>query len=199
MKSTPSFILRFFVTLLCATASSYAGVVIGEPAPDFTLEDITSTTHRLSQYNGKYVVLEWTNPNCPFVKKHYENGDMQRLQETFTDQGGVWLSINSGAHGREDYDITEEPSTGSAITLLDSNGEVGRRYDARTTPHMFLIDPQGTLIYQGAIDSIHSTNPSDVPKATNYVVKAFEEALNGQEVSEPQTRPYGCSVKYAHK
>ena len=83
--------------------------------------------------------------------------------------------------------------------MLDSNGEVGRRYDARTTPHMFLIDPQGTLIYQGAIDSIHSTNPSDVPKATNYVEKAFEEALNGQEVSEPQTRPYGCSVKYAHK
>lgn len=202
MKNHRLLLSGLFLMLLYPPLSS-ASVTIGDRAPDFSLEDPLGQTHFLSDYMGKYVVLEWINHGCPFVKKHYKDGHMQKLQKAFTEDDVIWLSINSGAPGKQGHWTpekaiaeTEAHNAHPTAILLDSDGSVGRLYDARTTPHMFLINPEGVLIYQGAIDSIPSADPADVPKATNYIQKAFDEASSGQSVSEPQTRPYGCSVKY---
>ncbi|NBB80528.1 MAG: redoxin domain-containing protein [Verrucomicrobia bacterium] len=194
---------RFLAVLLFFVTYGSAAVPTGSSAPDFTLTDTTGTEHSLSDFKGKFVVLEWTNHLCPFVQKHYSKGDMQALQKEMTEDGVVWLQIISSAKGKQGYlrpeegrAMREEKGMHSTAMLLDTSGEVGRAYDARTTPHMFLIDPEGILVYQGAIDSIQSTRQSDVAKAENYVKAAYRSALAGQPIKNATTTPYGCSVKY---
>ncbi len=184
-------------------ANSFAQVENGKAAPNFTLKDSNGNEVSLSQYQGKFVVLEWLNYDCPFVKKHYGSGNMQSLQKTYTGKGVIWLSIASSAPGTEGYyeaaDINrlnaEKKASPTAI-LLDPAGTVGKLYGAQTTPHMYIIDPQGVLVYQGAIDDIRSTNPDDIAKSRNYVSSALDEAMAGKPVSIPSTKSYGCSVKY---
>lgn len=189
--------------LLTATTPLFAAPKIGEPAPAFTATDTTGKMQSLSDYKGKYVVLEWTNFGCPFVKKHYDSGNMQGLQKEFTGKGVAWLSICSSAPGKQGNMSSEEWSKseqekGAAPTavLLDPDGKVGRGYEAKTTPHLFVIDPAGKLIYAGGIDNKPTPDPADIPGATNYVRAALEAAMAGQPVTTPTSKPYGCSVKY---
>lgn len=191
----------FFLTVGFFTLN--AAVETGAKAPGFALTDTTGKSHSLSDFSGKYVVLEWTNHQCPFVKKFYKEGHMQALQETMTGKGVVWLQIVSSAEGKQGYVTAEEGEAlradkahKSTAMLLDPSGEVGRLYDARTTPHMYLIDPEGSLIYQGAIDSIKSARTRDVEKATNYVKAAYKAHSTGQPIEVSTTKAYGCSVKY---
>ena len=155
---------------------------------------------QLSDFKGKYVVLEWFNPECPFVKKHYGGGNMQKLQKEFTGKGVVWLSIDSSAPGKEEpYRRNREQKVAewkahSTALLLDRDGKAGRAYGAKNTPHMFIINPEGKIVYEGAIDSKASPNPDDIPSSTNYVKAAFDDALAGKPVGTPNTRPYSCSV-----
>ena len=182
---------------------SLADVTIGQTAPGFSLPDSKGTNTTLSDYLGKYVVLEWFNYECPFVKKHYGSGNMQKFQKEYTAKGVIWLSIISSAPGQQGYctpnkanEVKQEEDIHSSAVLLDPSGQVGHAYGAQTTPHMFVINPEGKLIYQGAIDSIASTNPEDIPKADNYVRLALDQAMAGQAVATPSTKSYGCSVKY---
>lgn len=179
---------------------------IGNPAPDFSVTDSKGKTHSLSQYKGKYVVLEWFNPDCPFVKKHYGPGNMQKLQQEYTSKGAVWLTINSSAQGLEGHLTPEQAEKtwsslkmSSTALLLDADGKAGQLYGAKNTPHMFVINPEGKLIYQGAIDSKPTPKPEDIAGATNYVKVALDESMGGKPVSNASTKPYGCSVKYANK
>jgi peroxiredoxin len=176
---------------------------VGAAAPDFSLADAKGKTHSLSQYKGKYVVLEWFNPECPFVKKHYGPGNMQKLQEEYTGKGVVWLSIDSSAPGLEGNLTPEQAEkkmsewkTKQTALLLDPEGKAGRAYGAKNTPHMFVINPEGKIVYEGAIDSKASPNPADIPSSTNYIKTALDESMAGKPVSNPNTKPYGCSVKY---
>lgn len=187
---------------LCAPVAS-AAVNTGETAPDFTLNDTNGKTHSLSDFKGKFVVLEWFNHDCPFVQKHYDGGNMQGLQKDYTAKEVVWLSINSSAEGKEgNYPVdkanalTKEKDAAPTAVLVDADGKVGKLYGAKTTPHMFVVSPQGLLIYQGAIDDKPSADPADIASSKNYVKAALEEALAGQAVSESTTKSYGCSVKY---
>jgi hypothetical protein len=190
-------------TFLASVMFAFAAVDTGAQAPDFTLTDTTGTEHSLSDFEGQFVVLEWTNHLCPFVVKHYSEGDMQALQKEMTDEGVVWLQIISSAEGKQGYLTAEEgeamradKNMHSTAMLLDTSGDVGRAYDARTTPHMYLINPEGRLIYQGAIDSIQSTRQSDIAKAENYLKAAYQSELAGEAIENPTTTPYGCSIKY---
>ncbi len=198
--------MKKITLLLCSFLVSLglnASVESGAAAPDFTLTDTAGAEHSLSDFKGKYVVLEWTNHGCPFVVKHYREGHMQALQEKMTKKDVVWLIINSGAPGKQGH-VTpeqgqqqiEEKGIKATAMLLDTDGKVGRAFDARVTPHMFLIDPEGTLIYQGAIDSIRSARTSDVEKAENYVLSAYKAHVKGEPIEHHTTTPYGCSVKY---
>lgn len=183
---------------------AHAAPTVGQPAPDFTLTDIDGNKHTLSSLKGKTVVLEWVNPECPIVKKHYDkSGNMPKLQKEATSDGVVWLSINSGHPGAQgDYDAAEvkewmrKNNASATAYLRDSAGAVGRKYDARTTPHMYVIDAKGTLVYAGGIDSIQSANPRDIDKATNYVREALKDLKSGQPVRTATAPFYGCSVKY---
>ena len=186
-------------TALFATDSP----AVGTNAPDFSLTDSKGKTQSVSQYKGKYVVLEWFNPECPFVKKHYGSGNMQKLQEEFTGKGVVWLTIDSSAPGLEGYLTAEQANakmndwkTKQTALVLDPDGKAGRSYGAKNTPHMFVINPEGKIVYEGAIDSKATANPADITTATNYVKVALDEALAGKTVTTPNSRPYGCSVKY---
>ncbi len=177
---------------------------VGAPAPEFTATDIDGHPRRLSEFKGKSVVLEWHNQGCPFVKKHYGTGNMQRLQKELTDQGAVWLTIISSAPGKQGYvspaeetDYLKAQQASPTAVLLDPDGSVGHLYGAKTTPHMFLIDAKGVLIYAGAIDDRSTPDPEDVKGAKNYVEAAFAEAKAGKPVGVATTAPYGCSVKYA--
>jgi len=188
---------------IALTTAGYAAPEIGSKAPDFSVMDTNGKTETLSQYKGKYVVLEWTNPDCPFVHKHYDSGNMQKLQKEFTGKGVVWLSINSSAEGKqgnytpEEWNkIIKDRNASPTAMLLDKGGVVGKAYDAKTTPHMFIINPDGNLIYEGGIDSIKSPHMGDIPKAPNSVQAALDEAMAGKPVSNPVTQPYGCGVKY---
>lgn len=190
-------------SLLLAASVASAAVKVGEPAPDFTLAGADGKTYSLGGFKGKYVVLEWTNHECPFVKKHYGSGNMQSQQKELTGKGAVWLSIVSSAEGKQGHvdaaqalELTKRRNAAPTAVLLDPSGEVGRKYDARTTPHMFVVAPDGKLIYQGGIDSIASTDTDDIPKATPYVKVALAEAMAGKPVTNASTPPYGCSVKY---
>jgi peroxiredoxin len=198
---------KLFCTVVTAfiVGAIYATDVppVGTAAPDFSLTDSKGNTHSLSQYKGKYVVLEWFNPECPFVKKHYGSGNMQKLQDEYTSKGVVWLTIDSNAPGTEG-NITPEQAqkimaswkTKQTALLLDPESKVAKLYAAKNTPNMVVIDPQGKIVYQGAIDSKATPNPADIPSSTNYVKAALDESLAGKPVSTPTTRPYGCSVKY---
>src|SRR2546423_12031231 len=181
------------VALLFATAAlSMAAPKIGEPAPDFTLTDIKGKQHSLADYKGKYVVLEWNNPDCPFVRKHYDSDNMQKLQQEAEKKGAVWLTINSGAEGKQGAyppdrqgQILGEKHSQPTAYLLDGDGKVGHLYEAKTTPHMFIIDPQGKLIYAGGIDDKPTPNPADIQSSKNYVRVALDEAMAGKPVSTP--------------
>jgi peroxiredoxin len=183
---------------------SLAEVQVGKQAPDFALTDTNGKTHHLSDYKGKYIVLEWYQPDCPFVRKHYNSGNMQALQKEYAAKGVVWLSIDSSAAGQEgNYPSAElnqiATKSGAVRTalLLDADGKVGHLYGAKTTPDMYIINPQGVLVYQGAIDDKPSTDLADVKTAKNYVKSALNAVMGGQTVATASTRPYGCSVKYA--
>jgi peroxiredoxin len=199
MKTTLTLAATTFVLL---TSIAFA-VAPGQQAPDFTLTDSQGQKRTLSSFKGKYVVLEWTNAGCPFVKKHYDSGNMQKLQKAYTAKNVVWLSINSSAPGKEGHVTAEEENAvlkkaGAAPTaaLLDSDGKVGKLYGAKTTPHMFVISPKGEVIYAGAIDSNSSADPETISGAENYVSSALDAALAGKAIKAAQTKPYGCSVKY---
>jgi len=177
---------------------------VGGQAPPFTGTDTKGKTHTLAGLRGKWVVLEWHNNGCPYVRKHYGSGNMQALQRTWTDRGVVWLTVISSAPGMQGFVTAAEADAYAAQSkavptaiLLDPSGEIGRLYDARTTPQIYVVNPQGVLIYNGAIDNKPSTNPADVATATNYVSAVLTEAMAGKPVTTPITRPYGCSVKYA--
>jgi peroxiredoxin len=196
-------ILSVVTSLIAAAAFALEPPPVGSGAPDFSLPDANGKTHSLSQYKGKYVVLEWFNPECPFVKKHYGSDNMQKLQTEYTSKGVVWFTIDSNAPGTEGsitpeqaQKITSSWKTHQTALLLDPDGKAGRAYGAKNTPHMVIINPDGKIAYEGAIDSKASPNPADIPSSTNYVKAALDESLAGKTVSTPQTKPYGCSVKY---
>ena len=188
--------------LLFAAGSALAGTV-GQPAPEFTLADVSGKPVKLSDFRGRYVVLEWVNPECPYVEKHYGSANMQGLQKEFTSKNSVWLAINSTREGHYEYyppqkmaGWMKEVGGAPSATLLDPTGKVGRAYQARTTPHMYVIDPQGKLIYAGAIDDSRWASQSETKNAKNHVRAALGEAMAGKQVSVAATSPYGCSVKY---
>jgi peroxiredoxin len=186
-----------------AAAPAEVGAVIGQPAPEFTALDSNGATQKLSDYKGKVVVLEWTNNECPFVVKHYNSGNMQATQKKAVDAGVVWLSVISSAPEKQGHvdgakanELTKSRNASPTAVLLDGTGEVGKLYGAKTTPHMFVIDKEGKLVYAGAIDSISSPRESDVKEATNYVTQALDEIAAGKPVSVSSTKSYGCGVKY---
>ena len=188
-----------------ATSVAHAAPKVGEPAPAFTATDLNGKSRSLSEFKGKYVVLEWHNQGCPFVQKHYESGNMQKLQKELTGKGVVWLSIISSAPGKQGHVtpdeekayLAEQKATPSEV-LFDPQGTVGKAYGAKTTPHMFVIDDKGVLVYAGAIDDNPSSDAADAATAKNYVRAAFEEASAGKPVTTAATAPYGCGVKYAN-
>jgi peroxiredoxin len=186
-------------------AAPAATAEIGKAAPDFTLTGIDGKAYKLSDFKGKYVVLEWNNLDCPFVKKHYGSGNMQALQKKYTEKGVVWLTICSSAEGKQGYyepaalqEKTKEQKLSSTAYLRDADGTVGRTYGAKTTPHMFIVNPEGMLIYAGAIDDKPSPDPNDIAKASNYVAACLDESMSGKAVATSSTTSYGCSVKYAN-
>jgi hypothetical protein len=192
--------------LLMGVSAVFAGppvAKVGEAAPGFSLEDSDGKAHSLSDFQGRYVVLEWVNFGCPFVGKHYNSGNMQSLQRLYTAKGVIWLSICSSAPGKQGFyegeDLKEKIAEFKAAPtayLTDPDGTVGKLYAAKTTPHMFVIDPRGTLVYDGGIDNIASTDLEDIPKAENYIKEVLDAALAGKPLPLATSRPYGCSVKY---
>ena len=196
-------IMISILTLLLAITGFSQDLKVGNTAPGFSLNDPNGKVHELEKYRGKYVVLEWVNYDCPFVKKHYDSSNMQSLQKKYTDKDVVWLAINSSAPGKQGNFTTAEilkrsqdHGTAFSAYLIDADGQVGKAYGARTTPHMFIIDPQGQLIYAGGIDNIRSTDIEDISRAKNFVSLALDQALAGQPISNSISKPYGCSVKY---
>jgi peroxiredoxin len=197
---------RTFLALALAAAvplPALAQPSPGQPAPAFALTDLDGRKVALADLRGRYVVLEWTNPGCPFVQKHYGSGNMQSLQKRFTAEGVQWIVINSTAVSHADYlkpaeqkSWLQKQGAAASIAALDPQGTVGRAYGAKTTPHMFVVDPQGKVVYAGAIDDKRSANPADVRTARNHVKAALDESLAGKPVTVASTVPYGCSVKY---
>lgn len=197
--------IRKLTALVLATAALAANAVtVGQPAPDFTLTDVNGKAVSLADFKGKHVVLEWINPGCPFVQKHYVSDNMQSIQRDAKAKGVVWLSINSTEPKHQDYlapakfvaKMNGEWKGASADILMDETGKVGMAYGAKTTPHMYVIDPAGKLVYAGGIDDKRSANPADVKIAKNYVRAALDDALAGRPVATATSAPYGCSIKY---
>jgi len=190
-------------SLALCSSMAMAAVSVGDKAPNFTLTDANGQSHQLSDFAGKTVVLEWTNHGCPFVKKHYGAENMQNQQAKWTGADVVWLSVNSGAPGKQGHvdgpgalAVMAEQNSKQTAYLLDTPGDVGRAYGAKTTPHMYVIDGEGTLRYAGAIDSIPSADKADIAEATQYVDVALTQLAAGGSVATAVTKPYGCSVKY---
>jgi peroxiredoxin len=180
-----------------------AAATVGQPAPAFTATDVTGKPVSLADFKGRHVVLEWVNPGCPYVQKHYGAANMQGTQKAATDQGVVWLAVSTTARDHVDYKAPADLAAwmksnkaAATATLMDPDGIVGRAYGARTTPHLYIVNPAGLLVYAGAIDSKATANPADIAGATNHVKQALAESLSGKPVSVSSTRPYGCSVKY---
>lgn len=191
------------LSLFLAGAGQAASLKPGDTAPDFKVTDSDGKLQSLSAYQGKYVVLEWFNEGCPFVKKHYESNNMQALQKEATGKGVVWLTVISSAEGKQGYSTPAEANAtrkrwnvAATATLIDSKSEVGKLYEAKTTPHMFVINPEGKVVYMGAIDDKSSSDPADIKTSKNYVKAALDEAMAGKPVTTAATTPYGCSVKY---
>jgi hypothetical protein len=191
------------VAALGRSSTVKAEAVVGQPAPAFTLPDTNGKAESLTSFKGKWVVLEWVNPQCPFVRKHYGSENMQKLQKAYTAKGVTWLSIDSSAPGKEGYmdaaqagTFVKERGAAPSALLLDPEGNVGRSYGAKTTPHMFIVSPDGKLVYNGAIDDKPSTDVADIATARNYVKAALDEAMAGKPVTTASSQPYGCSVKY---
>ena len=194
---------KLFALILAAFTLSAAALPPDSTAPDFTGKDSTGAQHTLSQYRGKYVVLEWANKGCPYDQKHYLSGSMENLQKEWTAKGVVWLSVISSAPGQQGYvtpaeenDYLKTMHAAPTAVLLDPTGAIGHLYEAKTTPHMFVIDPTGKLIYEGAIDNKPTTDQADLKGADNYLNDALNASMSGKPVPTVSTRPYGCSVKY---
>jgi peroxiredoxin len=192
-----------FAVAFCA-GTALAAPSVGKPAPDFTGVDTGGQQVKLSDFRGKTVVLEWTNDGCPYVRKHYRTGNMQALQKELTGEGIVWLSVISSSPGSQGYvepaeadKLTTSRDAAPTAVLLDPEGKIGRLYDAKVTPHMYIIKPDGTLAYQGAIDDKPTTRDRDVKTAKNYVKTALNQIAAGKPVDPAVTRAYGCTVKYS--
>lgn len=204
MKNFKVILRSFIAAVVLLPLVVAASPAPGKPAPDFSVPDANGKTHSLADYKGQWLVLEWFNKDCPYVKKHYGSGNMQKLQNTYTAKDVKWLTVISSAKGKQGYlepaealqVATDHKLGASAAFLLDPSGTMGKAYDAKTTPHMYIIDPEGVLVYAGAIDDNDSANPAVIPDSKNYVVAALDEALAGKAVSTAATRPYGCTVKY---
>ena len=205
LRHAPTQLILLFWVMFSLTTMAQAAPRIGQAAPDFVGVDTNGNAHRLDDFQGQTVVLEWTNHDCPFVQKHYESGNMQTQQRRAqNDHGVVWLTVISSSPGTQGHvspdkanALTESRDASPTAVILDEDGTIGRAYDARVTPHMYIIDEQGTLIYMGGIDSNPSADPADIPDATQYVIQALNEKAADEPISEPITRPYGCSIKYA--
>jgi peroxiredoxin len=187
----------------CLSTAALAAATVGKPAPEFTLNNLDGKPVQLADYRGKHVVLEWHNPGCPFVQKHYDSNNMQSLQNKYDAKDTVWLSVNSTNTGHQDYmsnakmkDHLAEKKAAPDAYLTDTDGKIGKAYGARTTPHMYVIDPAGKLVYAGAIDNKPGTSRDEIKTAKNFVVAALDESKAGKAVSTATTPPYGCSVKY---
>jgi peroxiredoxin len=198
---------RIATTTLILTLASGSAFALkpGEAAPEFHGTDSNGKTQSLAQYRGKFVVLEWANQGCPYEQKHYKSGNMESLQKQWTAKGVVWLSVISSAPGEQGYvtppeenDYLTKMHAAPTAAILDPSGAIGRLYGAKTTPHMFVIDPQGKLVYEGALDDQPTPDPASLKGAHNYVSEALEDAMAGKPVPTPVTRPYGCSVKYGN-
>ena len=194
----------FSAVVLAGTVTAVAAAPeIGAPAPDFTVVASHGQTHSLADFAGKNIILEWTNHECPFVVKHYGSDNMQELQQHFGEAEVVWLTVISSKPGSQGHvspeqanELTTNRGAHPTAVLLDESGDMGRAYDAKVTPHMYVIGTDGNLLYMGGIDSIPTANPADIPRAEPYLANAANEVLAGQPVSKPVTRPYGCSIKY---
>ncbi|MBN2452140.1 MAG: thioredoxin family protein [Lentisphaeria bacterium] len=196
--------------LACAVTLAWAGLSTGVAqtapggsAPAFSLAGLDGAVHSLTAYSGKWVVLEWTNYDCPFVRKHYDSGNMQALQKEYTGKGVVWLTVCSSAAGKQGHnsprrwqELLSAAKSSPSGFLVDADGQLGRLYGAKATPHLFVIDPKGALVYRGAIDDKPSTDKGDIPRATNYVRKVLDAGLSGEAVTPFETAAYGCGVKY---
>ncbi len=196
-------LMSLITTAVLMSAPAFADAVPGKDAPGFEVKDATGKTQKLADYKGKWVVLEWFNKGCPFVRKHYGSNNMQNLQQTYEGKGVVWFTVVSSAKGKEGYvepaealaDAKERHATPTAI-LMDSDGKVGKSYGAKTTPHMFVISPEQKVVYAGAIDDNDSSDPKVIPSSKNYVAAALDAGMSGKTVEKTSSRPYGCSVKY---
>ena len=196
--------LATFTAIAVVAAPVAAAPIVGQPAPNFKLADVNGKAVSLSNFRGKTVVLEWNNPECPFVKKHYGSGNMQKTQAAAAKQGVVWLSINSGAPGKQGHmnaaqakATLAQSKSSPAHYLLDPSGQVGKLYDAKTTPHLFIVNKAGTLVYAGGIDDKPTPRPADIAGSRNHVLAALNEIKAGKAVSVKTSRPYGCAVKYS--
>lgn len=204
MKSVKMMLSGFLAVALLLPAFASAEAVPGKPAPDFSVMDAEGTEHTLGDYKGQWLVLEWFNKDCPYVKKHYGSGNMQKLQNTYTGKDVKWLTIISSAEGKQGYLEPKEALAvaadhklaASAPFLLDPSGAMGKAYDAKTTPHMYVINPEGVLVYAGGIDDNDSANPAVIADSKNYVAAALDEAMAGKPVTTAASRPYGCTIKY---
>lgn len=204
-KALSRSVLKSMIISACAASilASVWAADIDKPAPIFSLQNSFGETVSLDAFKGKTVILEWTNHACPYVKKHYNSDNMQALQRDYTEDNVVWLSIISSAPGKQGYvdaaeanSLTTSRNAAPTHVLFDPDGTVGKMYKAKTTPHMYIVDPQGTLQYAGAIDSIKSANPADIPKAVNYVNGGMSALAAGKQPDPALTAPYGCSIKY---
>jgi peroxiredoxin len=202
-QRTTRFLATLSVALAFAPIARSAAADLGQPAPAFRLTDLDGQAHALADCAGKYVVLEWTNYECPFVQKHYRSGNLQAMQKDYAAKGVLWFSVNSSAPGKQGhYTVAEwqgraaEMKNASTAILLDPEGSVGKAYGAKTTPHCFIIDPKGTLVYMGAVDDKPSTSTADVANALNYVREVLDAGLAGTPLAPKATVPYGCGVKY---
>jgi peroxiredoxin len=206
MKSlVTAFSIAAVATVAPGASGAQASAAVGRPAPAFSAVDTGGRTVSLADFEGRHVVLEWVNPGCPYVRKHYDAQNMQATQKGATTQGVVWLAVNSTTDSHGDHLSPSQMAAWMAqqgaaatATLMDEDGRVGRAYGARTTPHVYVIDPQGTLVYAGAIDSKPTANPADIASAVNHVNVALAESLAGKPVGTPATRAYGCTIKYGN-
>lgn len=204
MKIVKTLLRSLTAVALMLPLLANAVAVPGQPAPDFSVKDAAGKTHTLADYKGQWLVLEWFNKECPYVKKHYGSGNMQMLQGKYTDKDVKWLTVISSAEGKQGYFTAEKAIeegsnhklASSAPFLLDTDGKLGKAYDAKTTPHIFIVNPQGVVVYAGAIDDNDSANPAVIPQSKNYLVAALDEGLAGKSISTAASRPYGCSIKY---